>query len=370
MLPDDRGRNTHVAIGRGERAVMPPRGPGPHKFEEGDLLLQEPRDADRRLLPGIMMVCKVAGVGSKFYSLDDGFMAYRQSIERVDRSCIPIPPGIPWRLGDDFRLFRNCARTAYRSALWCIDEVGNPVGRNLEFLKDSILGKPVERRPEVVLRACGYSIRVYREGQPVHWTWTSTPLHGLRDLAVEAEADLPVSDLFLPDHLSEKQLLPWDYPPLPGASRELRRGDTFCTSRDNEICFSTFQRYTRSGKIATGGRGYTGIDPAEIRQVPTAFPPEIMAAIGSFSSWLSFSDSRIWAVCGHPSLEAADWLWNQVSDVPGALTDAAYGAVSKSTVALYYTNDRIHWWRQLSDVLNREIKRLRFTFKEGHSRPQ
>ncbi|MGB7593478.1 MAG: hypothetical protein WCD04_02460 [Terriglobia bacterium] len=319
-----------------------------------------------------MTVCEVQSVGSKFYTLYlyCGDNVYRQGIDLVDRHCILIPPDIPWRVGEDFCLFRYCARTAYRCALWCIDEVGNPVGRNLQFLRDSILGRPVERGPEVVLRACGYSIRVYREGQPVRWMWSNTPLHVLRALAVEAEADLPVSDLFLPNHLAEKELLQWDCTPLAGASQELHPGDTFCTFGHNEICFSTFQRCTRSGKIARGGRGYSGIESAEIRQVPTAFAPRIMAAIGSFSSWLSFSDSHIWAVCGNYSLGPADWVQSQVSDVPGGPTGAADLAVSKSATALYYTNDRIHWWRRLSDALNREIERVRFTLKDGQPGPQ
>lgn len=335
--------------------------------------MKEARDADKRLLPGIIMVCEVQGVGSKFYTLYDGFGSYRQGIERVDRHCILIPPDVPWRFGDDFCSFCFCARTAYYSALWCIDEVGDSVVRNSQFLADSILRKPVERRPEGVFRACGYSIRVYREEQPVRWMWANTPLHVLRkltDLAVEAEAHPPVSDPFLPKHLSEKQLLRWDCPPLAGASQQLHPGDAFCTLGHEEICFSTFQGYTRSGKIATGGSGHDGVDPAEVRQVPTAFPPEIMAAIGCFSCCLSLYDTDIRAVGGRPSLEAGDWVWDRVSDVPGALTDAAYRAVSESTAALYYTNDRIHWWRRLSDALNREIGRLSLTFKEGHSRPQ
>lgn len=352
---------------------MLPKASRPHKYDVGDLLLKEARDVDKRLLPGIIMVCEVQGVGSKFYSLDDGFGACRQSIEHVDQHCIPIPPDIPWRLGDNFSLFCFCARTAYHSALWCIDEVGDSVVRNSQFLADWVLQKPVERRPEGVFRACGYSIRVYREGQPVRWTWANGPLDvlgKLTDLAVEAEAHLPVSDPSLPNHLSEKRLVRWDYAPLAGASQQLHPGDTFCTLGHGEICFSTFQRCTRSGKIATGGRGYGGIDPAEIRQAPTAFPPEIMAAIRSFCSCLSFYGSTIWSAGGDRSLEAGDWVWSQVSDVPGALTGAAYRAVSESTAALYYTNDRIHWWRLLSDALNREIERLRFTFKEGHSKPQ
>ena len=74
------------------------------------------------------------------------------------------------------------------------------------------------------------------------------------------------------------------------------------------------------------------VDCDNLHEPPTGFPPEVLRRVQLVSLVFSFAEALMWA--------------------------AFAGTMPRQEEVLYYTNDRIHWFRRLSEALQLEIDRL------------
>jgi hypothetical protein len=127
----------------------------------------------------------------------------------------------------------------------------------------------------------------------------------------------------------------WNGPARQCTNKKLKAGDFFAhrpiAALGIEI--DSFARLLEPDGIVTT-RGHLARFDA-IHEPPTAFPREVLERVQLISLAIVFDEVRVW----------------------GAFTDT-WPSQEK---VLYYTNDRIHWYRKLSAALKLEIGRLVLT---------
>lgn len=333
-------------IKKSMRSKQPAYGPG-------DLLLDWfDQFRDRSILPGIVPVAGVEGASEFYYRL---FVPVflpgirRKCLEAVEACSIRLPCDLPCHFPVDFSVACLGARFAYRSRLWCIDEVGQLLADKADgdgFAADASRGAK-----GTGLRACGYALREIQRGRPLRWAWAANGpgvLATLISWARAAEAEDP-PDASLPDSFLEAHLRPWI-----AADRDMNTylcpGSLFCALQPGEWTFHVFVERSKSGRVVTtDGELPRG---APVCPPPSAFPQKTVAVLQSIRHYLLLPGGDVWIACAKPTETPLASEKAQLADLPGDGTSpSALKAMQTGQLSLYYTCDLIHWRRRLSIVL-------------------
>jgi hypothetical protein len=288
-------------------------------YSPGTLLLDfrhwPPTGADR--FPYVP-VCKVERVCPIYYILTGGGVPYRVKIANLNRHSIALPGGVPWHFPSTFSALSLVARVASLPVLWCVDELGKPFPRGVEYFKDEFTGQTYTFPKECALEACGYALREIRPKEPVRWFWFNTVVELVRGLKER----------------------------VAGVERE---------SRDSHPGLPAL--------VVTSRR-----DDCEHSVSLAPFPPEVQSAAPRIAPMPFFAEVTLWTLRCGLVLPKDSSVLDELADLPGATTKLAFDAMLYSASNLYFTNDGLHWWRKLSDALKCEFERLSRTVGSGRPR--
>jgi len=338
------------------------------KYKEGDLVLCFEREFGGQQLKPLAWAESIEKVGSRFYTLAGRSYSRRESFGKLESRSLGIPRLIPWSFPEDFSAFCYLLPIAYCHRLWSIYEVGHPFVRKFEKIFDSFSGETYKRPADIGFNPCGYAVRqIDRRGKD-SWTWPNTRAEVLAKLIEAfrlAEESAPTDGIRLPEYLEEEGKKQWEGLTSPGDARSLRPGDIFCEGDLNSgFSFYTVERFTKSGKLVTTQMR----PPRELRPVslPTAFPQEILGNLGGIGHLELFDEARIWVAHKRLWPLTSEQEETPPSDLPGGgMTIGGMVGRWMDRAALYYSNDRIRWWRRLSRALEYELDRLRFVYPGG-----
>ena len=327
------------------------------RFKKGDLVLCFKRAFGGQQLEALARAECIEKVGSSFYSLATGGYSRREKFEKLESRSLKIPQNSPWDFPEDFTAFFYLLPIVYRDELWSIYEVGHPYVRRFDSFVEPVSGESYRLPSDYGFSACGYAVRHFNRSGDDSWYWLTTKtavLVKLEDDFMLSEKSSTSEEARTPEYLEETGKEQW-----PGASRSadaavLRPGDIFCEGNAfTGFEFFTVERFTKSGKlITTQMRPERDLSPVPL---PTAFPPDVLTRIGTIGRFQLFDEVCIWV--------AQKSMWSGGSD-SGCTIGAIVGRWDDEA-ALYYSNDRIRWWRRLSRALECELDRLRFVYPGG-----
>jgi len=345
------------------------------RYKPDDLMLDYfdpvPVIAPRSAIP----LARVERVSRCFYHLYvPGFMASerRRNVEAVDTRSVPLPHDFPWELSEACSALCDLGRIGIPTRLWCIYQLGHVYTRTFKECVDDFNGKTFFLPQECAFERVGYAVREIGTDCRNQWFWLDTVkevLQTLRDRVGCWEEKSATFASILPNHLVEKGCVRWEAADLANLKAQLKPGDRICHEVGRAgIRFDVVERVTRSGNVIA--QHWARVGREKLRVLPTAFPPEILCWGRSFSPYLTFAEVQIWALLGDVVDGLSKSLDSCFGDSLHSTSLEAIDAVAKGRVALYFTNDRIHWYLRLSDVLSQEIRRLNTTFPSGAPRVQ
>jgi hypothetical protein len=337
------------------------------KFSVGDILLCFSGPLDDNAA-GILPLVVVDRVGSRFYSLAGVGYKSREAFGKLESRAFRLPPSFPWSFPEEFRAFRYLFPIAYCSRVVTVYEAGIPYARKFEGVVSEFTGEAHKRIAEFGFRVRGYVIREAKSGSEERWFWLNERwdvLVKLKELMVEAERSPANSEDDLPEHLQEQGRSKWEASPIPPREATSTPGNILCEgSVRSGFSFSTFDGFTRSGKLKT----IQFRPPGEARPVslPSAFPRPILARLESISRFRIFDETILWVAHERWRSSTATDSVQRPTDLPGgAMTIGALTDLLRGETAIYYSNDLVRWWRRLSKALECELDRLRFIYPTG-----
>jgi hypothetical protein len=266
----------------------------------------------------------------------------------------------------------DVGRVGIPTRLWCIYQVGHVYTRTFKKCIDDFNGKTFLLPQECAFERVGYAVREIETDCRNRWFWLDTVKDALQTLRGRLGSWEEKSATFasiLPDHLVEEGCVRWEAAEIINSKAYLKPGDRICHEVGwAGIRFDDVERVTRSGNVIP--QHWNRVCREKLRALPTAFPPEILCWGRYFSPYLTFAEVQIWALLGDVDAGLDKSFSLTFGDFLGSTSLEAIEAVAKGRVALYFTNDRIHWYLRLSDVLSKEISRLEMTFPSGAPRVQ
>jgi hypothetical protein len=285
---------------------------------------------------------------------------------------VPLPDDFPWELSDACSALCDLGRVGMPTRLWCIYQVGYVYTRTFKEYVDDFNGKTFSLPQECAFERVGYAVREIDTDAPNRWFWLDTVkevLQTLKDRLGCWEEKSATFESILPNHLVENGRVRWEAVELGNPKTALKPGDRICHEVGwAGIRFDVVERVTRSGNVIV--RHWDRVSRDKLRVLPTAFSPEILCWARYFSPYLTIAEVQIWALLGDVEDGLVKSLRLPFIDLPHSTTPEAFEAVARGRVALYFTNDKIHWYLRLSDVLSQEINRLNITFPSGAPRVQ
>ncbi len=338
------------------------------------LLLYYP-DFDARLNANpIVQVAKVEKVTKKFYQLfvpHSLGVRFHRKIETVNGESVPLPSSIPWEFPESFSSFCCSAALAVGERLWSLFQVGHVFGRKYEAREVPLLGYTYEVPKDFGFNTCGFAVRELNSAGPEQWIWGNSEAETFQLLAQRirrAEERSRRAGRELPDRLVETGGSRWDGDLLPPERVRLNPGDRFC---EGDLMIWGFRFYTFYG-IDKKGRFLTSdwMPKDSLRPVsfPTAFPERILASLAAIVPILSLGESTIWAAVAQYAKGEAPFRNRAPYDLPKqTMSREASKAWLYSAHSLYYSNDRIRWFRRLSAALACEAERLWAIHRKGAS---
>ena len=297
------------------------------KFKVGDLVLDYSDKRRKWERKPIVHVLRIERVTPFFYWFH-GWRPWRQKIERIDPQLLLVSPDIPWEYPRTFSAFCELEEVCYRSHHWQVMEVGYQFPGKFEEFKDPFTGQVYRSPKDYSFKPCGYGLQE-GNGDAVTWFWAENLTDIVRHLKTRAaciEGEFVPEGDSLPEELCERGMMTWTGPAIQSASTKLKPGDYFVHEPfpGMGIRIDSFARPLEPDEFVTT-QGHVARFNA-LYEPPTAFPPEVLQQVQLFSLAILFDDVRVW----------------------GAFTDTW----PKQEKVLYYTNDRIHWYRKLSAVLH------------------
>lgn len=346
-------------------------------YAAGAFLLYYP-DFDARLNANpIVQVAKIEKVTRAFYQLyvpHSLRVRFRSTIETVNGESVALPSSIPWQFPESFSSFCYSAALAVGETLWCLYEVGHVFGRKYEAREVPLLGYTYEVPKDFGFNACGFAVRELSALRPDEWYWGSSRPEALELLSQRVrriEEKCPFGDPELPDKLVEIDGVPWNGDTIPQEKVLLKPGDRFCQG-DLMIWgfhFRPFYGIDKKGRVLSSFAGLpVAVDSIRPVYFPTAFPEPILASLAAIIPVLSLGDAAIWAAEAQYAKGEEPFRNRAPYDLPKqTMSRQASTAWLYSAHSLYYSNDRIRWFRRLLAALTCEAERLRAIHRKGGS---
>lgn len=343
-------------------------------YEAGALLLYYPDLGAGFNANRIVQVARVDKVTRKFYQFCVHYsrgMRFRRRIETVNAESVALPSSVPWKFPESFSSFCYSDAIAVGGTLWCLYEVGHVFGRNYEARVTPFTGYTYEVPKDLGFKACGFAVRELNSAQPEQWSWGNSEAETLQLLAQHIRRAKESSRSAwpeFPDRLVEAGGLRWDGDPIPSEKVRLNHGDRFCEG-DLMIWgfrFNTFYGIDKKGRSLTSDWSPTG----SLRPVsfPTAFPERILTSLAAIVPILSLGESTIWAALAKNVEGVASSSEEGPYDLPRqTVSGSALRARLYSPFCMYYSSDRIQWFRSLPAAVMCEVERLRVIHRKGGS---